>query len=184
MDLLSDSFKKNRKIFWDKIERELDVSVPKYLKNILLYQLLDNFITMPSLKDGDFMEIEEYVKSVQYKNQIANDADLSDYYGFYSKNPENFKFSFGDRQMLLAIVRITKNKDLCTKSDGESVSAIDTVKSQILNMECLNYQSTFLNVLLRSAVDNSDKKKQGYRYPKHLTLISCFFLFNWWTYFI
>lgn len=110
----STELKSKSDIFWEFIEESLLITIPANLKYILKCQNLDG-IMIGRVQEKDFAEIEEFVRSDVYKSQLPNKhSNLSLYYGAYATYPAKFKFTVGEKQMILVIAQFVLKIDIGT----------------------------------------------------------------------
>lgn len=99
--------------FWNYIEECLHITVPIHLKNILRLQDIDNPYILGNLTSQEITEVEEFVRTDAYKNQLPKDIDYRQYYEFYGSydyNYASFKFSVKEKLILLATADFIKNQ--------------------------------------------------------------------------
>ena len=87
------------KEFWTKVKHELSMQLPFHLKFIMNTQLVpENPIILALFTKEEFAEIEDFIRSDTYGNEIPSGADLEKYYGTNSSN--DFRFSEVDKKLL------------------------------------------------------------------------------------
>ena len=155
--------------FWDAVERELQIEIPSHLKFIFKLQSVDNPL-ITELEENDLIGFEEFVTSDSYRNIIATNSNLEQYYGNYS--PKEFRFSDEDKRILAEIKSLISEKDssFWIRKPKYSKDAASTSKSQ----NSLWKSSTFLDMLQFSYADNIDKNSQGHRFRDTLYTVLSF----------
>ena len=184
------SEEKKRNLFWSFVEHEMNINVPAYIKNIFRLQYLDNPETIAHLKENNILQLEDFVQSQLYADNIPENSNLINYYNMYHKCPQNFKFSIGHKIMILNISTFCKSKPTFWKLAEETINPFSAKRSDSLETDsklcddcaCIYkidktgaINSSLLEMLIQSLKNNVARKKQGYRYEYSLKLVAAYF---------
>lgn len=156
--------------FWTKIENELRTSIPHYVKFSFELQGLNSPSLFLELTDESFTQIQDFIRSKVYSNQIPTGSDLKLYYGSYA--PCEFEFSEEDKSLFerIKILINTKNPDFWKTSE----SNVQTANSSDANQAKTWTTSTLLRMLKFSFDSNINKRPGGFRFANLLKLIFAF----------
>ncbi|XP_033219373.1 uncharacterized protein LOC117174394 [Belonocnema kinseyi] len=119
-----------RSEFWNKLQNGMRVWVPLHIKNILKLSNLDNASCLQDLDDAAIKELESFAKTIMLK-KVKNEPDLTQYYGVFNEEPENFEFVIGDKLILKRMVKFTQATpfEYWTSRTSESYAMPSTQKS-------------------------------------------------------
>lgn len=129
-----------------------------------------------SVDDGIINQIEEYVRTelaeiLAGMKSAGKDINEIDFYGdFYVFKPSTFKFSIGDRILILRLVEYAKTIQFTEKtSPSEKQSTEKTLACYSENHNEFPTQTHyFLNKMLETANKNVSHPKNGYRYDDEI----------------
>lgn len=100
----------NENMFWNLLEGARKVSLPVHIKNILKLNNLDNPFSFQGINEDTFNELETFAREIM-KEVLDDTEDLKLFYGIFHKMPEKFKFSVGDRLLILSLVKFVKEQN-------------------------------------------------------------------------
>lgn len=116
----------NFKKFWEILEAKLGSNVPIYVQNILAFNGYENALSVGTLTSEDIVYLQNYARNEMHK-RIPKDADLKEYYGYFSENPTEFEFLRGHVKFLEKIVSFI---NVTIASKGPDVFSCKTNKIQ------------------------------------------------------
>ncbi|XP_055525180.1 uncharacterized protein LOC129718423 isoform X2 [Wyeomyia smithii] len=99
--------------FWSLIQEEIGF-VPTHVQNILKFEGLTASSAFGSLSRCDIETIENDLRTsvVRIRKWLGTDATMSDIYGVYADQPEEFKFTLGDKLIIQTIAETIKEKGI------------------------------------------------------------------------
>lgn len=112
MDTESEISEKTER-FWNYIEESLRIAVPIHLKNILRIQDIDDPYILGNLTSQEIPEIEQFVRTEEYKKNLPKEIyykQYYEYYGSYDYNYASFKFTVKEKLILLAVADFIKKQ--------------------------------------------------------------------------
>ena len=158
--------------FWLVIEKELmgtgsNFSVSPFIKNILAYEEIDDFVRFKHFARDDtpfpFEYLQNKVRSEEYRKFIEESVDSPDlskedkvtFYGnIYFDKPENFEFRLGDKILIEEMINVVKKilslskeeqKNIFKKSvhcpKDESASKDSNIEKRLLRKQILRKET-------------------------------------------
>lgn len=165
---------------WKILETELSIPIPRYIKNIFKYQNLDNGASICAFTLSMIGEIETFAKSDVYLHQISPYENKKDYYGIYFHDPQDFKFTLGDKVLLHKIVDFVKDKDYTYWKPGENsefsgkkhILSVSNIHEE--NDDNIGQYSKLLDMLIESNRNQVGKHPSSLRYAYELKLYASY----------
>ena len=100
------------KNFWEVIEKEIDVELPVYLKNLLNMTGFNNNHSMKGFEASEHLpELETFARNImpEYVNSVCPPESKENYLGIFAKCPKLFTIASGHKILLQRV------SDVCRK---------------------------------------------------------------------
>ena len=105
----------------NEIKENLDIILPTYLKNVLVYTGFDSSAALSELTVADFSLIEDFVRNeLQDILSLERNVQYDDFYGIYSSSKSNFKILPGHKKLLMEVQKFYKGRKMEAKYKSAS----------------------------------------------------------------
>uniref|UniRef100_A0A1Y1L797 Uncharacterized protein n=1 Tax=Photinus pyralis TaxID=7054 RepID=A0A1Y1L797_PHOPY len=141
---------------WEKIETSIKVQVPTYLKNLLAINGYDNVISLSTLDDNTFQELETFAKATL--PSLIDENEFFKYYGIFAKNVTTFSIVGGHKVLLKKVAEYLANDFKKHQTTGNvkvkknsvkrkiTQSVINTVESEVESNDQENMRNILGNI--------------------------------------
>lgn len=171
--------------FWANLEEKLHVQIPSYIKKLFIYEGIDRPEIFKDCNDDIDEILEGTARTELYRRNISPDESLEHYYGEFHQSPKNFKFSFSDRRIIIKIITAVKLLPLSVwGSTQEETETTESTVTALQRVWCCfkrafdgSSESTFLCMLISSALENINKKPKGKSYTNEIFKKICCYIY-------
>lgn len=159
---------------WSFVEKKLKITIPTYIKNVLLYCGYDNIHTISTIGENDLENIVAQVRKggiVDYFSNKTWNALYNPLQGS-NKSEENFEFRLGHRTLLMLIVNILKQNlvNMSPVEEGVEVPTLikhdesaanfslnhnQCIPTPSFHEDIINFQATLLKKTIQSLFTHS-----------------------------
>ena len=159
--------------FWQIIETEMDLVVPTYIKNIFHHLEIEKPELLREFSSDSWETLEEKIKSEEYRKSLPDDSNLSDYYGTYTAETTSFRFSDMDRSTINRIADLAKHENPFFRQ-SKTLSRTTSNQLKTLIAKIPQSDSSLVQLILKSYVNNVSKNPHGYRYDNSIKMFFSF----------
>lgn len=133
-------------VFFNKLEKAIESTVPEVLRNILLVNDIDCASVLSKLNNEFLGNIEKFMKNDFNADMIPEDHCIDDYLGKYRKHQQNFEFSTGQRIIINLMVEGCKKKAQTVTNPNGVENSAEALEREHHHLEDQNFQQPVVNV--------------------------------------